>query len=108
LTSGGEGLRRKRPTRTTKGTLVQLNQQKVREKVLPNLSAALKAAAMAMGSRWMEDDTILSVGGFEDGSDSQAGCATREGARNRGRNESTASEEVWALESTVHAWTTTY
>jgi hypothetical protein len=61
--SGGEGLRRKRPTRTTKGTLVQLNQQKVREKVLPNLSAALKATAMAMGSRWMDDDTVRSVGG---------------------------------------------
>jgi hypothetical protein len=47
--SGAERLRGKRPARTTKGTLVQLNQQRVRERVLPNLSAALRATAMAMG-----------------------------------------------------------
>jgi hypothetical protein len=73
--SGGEGLRRKRPTRTTKGTLVQLNQQKVREKILPNLSAALEAAAMAMDSRWMNDDTVRSVGGLR--MQRLSSCATR-------------------------------
>ena len=57
----------KRPARTTKGTLVQLNQQKVRKKVVPNLDAALEAAAMAMGLSWIDDDTVRSVGGFVDG-----------------------------------------
>jgi hypothetical protein len=46
--SGAERLRRKRPARTTEGTRVQLNQQRVREKILPNLNAALGATAMAM------------------------------------------------------------
>jgi len=67
------GLRWKRPARTTKGTLVQLNQQRVRKTVVPNLRAALEAAAMAMGLRWIDDGTMRSVGGFERGwNDSEA------------------------------------